>query len=191
MMKKFMDYIFPCIPVIFKSDYSLAESVHRLQSATNRSVFSSFFKQSAVGRVDEGKVRLQRVIPFFGNSFKPIFVGTFVKNDAGVILDGKWTTFLFARIFSYIWFAFIAVWTIVAAVGIIPTIIDSPTGCIYKFETYFPLIGVCFIVSGIYFNRFCWWLSRSDMDYLAKVISKSLSKESLNQEDTPDLKPVR
>jgi hypothetical protein len=95
-MKKMMVYIFPCIPASFKSDYTLEESVSNLRKATNRTVFSNLFKQSAVGRVDKTKVRLQRVIPFFGNSFKPIFVGNFVERDSGVFLDGKWTTFLFS-----------------------------------------------------------------------------------------------
>jgi hypothetical protein len=190
MIKKLVDYIFPCIPVSFKSAYTLEESIDHLRKSTNRTIFTTLFKQSAVGRVDEAKVRLQRVIPLFGNSFKPIFVGNFVVNNSGVFLEGNWTTFLFSKIFSYIWFSFVTICTILTTVTIAPTIIKSPIDSMFRFESYFPLIGVGFFVSGIFFNRFCWWFSRRDIDYLTRVISTALSKETLNQEDAPDQKTV-
>lgn len=45
----------------------------------------------------------------------------------------------------------------------------------------FPLIGVCFLAAGIALLRFCWWLSRKDMAFLASVIQLALSRGTSNE----------
>jgi hypothetical protein len=58
--------------------------VTRLQAATRRSAFGVLGQQAAAGPVGESRVRLQRVIPMVGNSFKPFFLGRFEARDDGV-----------------------------------------------------------------------------------------------------------
>ena len=79
-------------------------------------IFCSLFTQSAVGRVEKGRVRLQRVIPFFRNSFKPIFVGKFDDATGVVFLKGRFATFMFSRISMTIWFCFALIWSMIAAI---------------------------------------------------------------------------
>ena len=78
-IKRFFDFLYSDIPASFTSDFPLTVSVERLRERTNRTVFSALLRQAAVGPVTESRVRLQRVIPLFGNSFKPIFVGRFER----------------------------------------------------------------------------------------------------------------
>ena len=53
-----------------------------------------------------------------------------------------------------------------------------------KLTLLFPLYGLCFVVAGIAFLRFCSWLSRNDIPYLTSVIQRALSGEP-SQDPTP------
>ena len=77
MIRTLVGFIYSSISAEFKSTYGLSESVTRLRAATRRSAFGVFVQQAAVGPVGESSVRLQRVIPMVGNSFKPFFFGRF------------------------------------------------------------------------------------------------------------------
>ena len=166
------------VPASFPSFFPLTESVARLRARTGRSVFSSLFHESAVGPVSASRVRLQRVIPLFGNSFKPVFVGAFRHDHGRVVLEGRFTMFLFSKIFMTIWLAFALVWTMLA-VGIV--VARWPHVPAREGERVLaglvPLLGIGFFVLGIAFVRGCWWLSRRDIPYLAAVIQAALSPE--------------
>lgn len=87
----------------FKSAFGLSESVERLRAATRRSAFGVLAEQAATGPVKESRVRLQRVIPIVGNSFKPVFFGRFEVRDGSVYLTGRFTMFFFVKVFMTIW----------------------------------------------------------------------------------------
>ena len=106
--------LYPNFPASYRSDYPLNEAVGRLRGSVETNGFYALLKESAVGKVSERHVRLQRVIPFFGNSFKPIFVGMFRQKAEGVFLEGKFTTFMYSKIFMTLWFGFASLWTIAA-----------------------------------------------------------------------------
>jgi hypothetical protein len=161
----------------------MSESVLRLRAATKRSIFSCLIRQAAVGSVDESRVCLQRVIPFFGNSFKPIFVGKFRQTNSGVVLDGKFTLFMFSKIFLSIWFGGGILIPIIAMINTLLIYLYQPEKSASIDPTIFliPLICAGFIVIGILFLRFCWWLSRHDIDYLSKVITDALTPTEPNE----------
>ena len=165
MLTKVFDSLFGNVPVQFPSDFPLSESVARLRERTKRSVFVSLFERSAAGPVTESRVRLQRVIPFFGNSFKPIFVGAFTQSHGRVVLQGRFTMFLFSKVFMTTWLSFALVWTILAESLSVAR--DGPRSL--------PLVGLVFFAVGIGFIRGCWWLSRNDIAYLTSVIRAALS----------------
>ncbi len=177
MLKRFFSFLYGDIPARFPSDFSLSESVARLREGTKRSIFSALLRQAAVGRVTASRVRLQRVIPFFGNSFKPIFVGTFTESHGRVVLEGRFTMFLFSKVFMTVWLAFAVVWTLLAAFAVIMAVSDNPGKLGGQPMTLlFPLVGVAFFVAGVAFVRFSWWLSRKDMTFLEPVIRQALSR---------------
>jgi hypothetical protein len=165
MLTRVFNFLFGNVPVQFPSDFPLSESAARLRARTKRSVFVSLFERSAAGPVTESRVRLQRVIPFFGNSFKPIFVGAFTQRHGRVVLQGRFTMFLFSKVLMTIWLSFALVWAILAE--FLSVAHDGPKSL--------PLVGFVFFAAGIGFIRGCWWLSRNDMAYLTSVIRSALS----------------
>ena len=177
MIKKLDTFLFGNIPFSCESKYSLEESVVCLRKNIKRSVFSSLFKQKAAGKVSASKVSLQRVIPFFGNSFKPIFVGKFQERKGKVYLEGKFTTFLFSKIFMTVWFSFALLWTALAFIQIVQKFATQADRLFVELFL-FPLGGIAFIGIGVLFIKFCWKLSAKDIGYLKKVIVEALVKDS-------------
>jgi hypothetical protein len=177
MVKRFFSFLYRDIPARFPSDFALTESVERLRARTGRSVLSALFHQSAVGPVNESRVRLQRVIPLFGNSFKPIFVGRFHQSQGRAVLEGRFTMFLFSKVFMTVWLAFALVWTITSAVAALRAV---GRGHAKPMAMLFPLVGVLFFLTGVGFVRCCWWLSRNDMAFLGSVIRAALQHGTSN-----------
>jgi hypothetical protein len=124
-------------------------------------------------------VRLQRARPFFGNSFKPIFVGAFRHHHGRVVLEGRFTMFLFSKVFMTVWLTLALAFTVVAVTVSLRTAADAP-GQRDVTALFLPLIPLGFLVLGIGFVRFCWWLSRNDMSYLAALIQEALSPRTAN-----------
>lgn len=177
LIKGIFNALYGDVPARFSSEFPLTESVARLRERTGRSIFASLFHESAVGPVTESRVRLQRVIPFFGNSFKPIFAGAFRQKQGRVFLEGRFTMFLFSKVFMTIWLTFALMWTIVAVLVVLRVVRDDPGRLGGGSATLlFPIIGLGFFVVGIVFIRFCWWLSRSDIAYLSSVIQQALAQ---------------
>jgi hypothetical protein len=177
MIKKLDTFLFGNIPFYCESEFSLEDSVSRLKNNTQRFVFSSLFKQKAAGKVCVSKVRLQRVIPFFGNSFKPILVGEFKEENGRVCLEGKFTTFLFSKIFMTVWFSFALLWTALAIIKFAQASADHTNRLPFE-ALLFPAVGIAFIGIGVLFIKLCWRLSINDIDYLKKVVVAALSKGS-------------
>jgi len=175
MVRRFFNFLFGDIPARFPSDFPLTVSVERLRARTRRTVFSALFRQAAVGPVTESRVRLQRVIPLFGNSFKPIFVGRFEQSQGHVVLAGRFTMFLFSKIFTTAWLAFALLWTTLAFAETLRSVSQNRAELQKDPMTLLsPLIGVLFFLAGIAFVRGSWWLSKSDMVFLSSVIEAAL-----------------
>jgi hypothetical protein len=183
MVKRLFNFLYGNVPVKFPSDFSLMASVERLRRRTKRTVFSALFRQAAVGPVSESRVRLQRVIPFFGNSFKPIFVGRFEHSEGRVVLKGRFTMFLFSKIFMTVWLAFALLLTVFAAATALQAVVQNQAQ-LQKDPTALlsPLIGVLFCLAGVAIVRGCWWWSRRDMAYLTSVIQTALREGASNSQ---------
>ena len=177
MIKKLDAFLFGNIPFSCESNFSLEESVIHLKENTKRSVFSSLFKQKAAGKVSASKVRLQRVIPFFGNSFKPILVGKFKEKNGKVYLEGKFTTFLLSKIFMTVWFSFALFGTALAIIQVARTFANQTDRLPFE-ALLFPVGGITFIGVGVLFIKLCWRLSVKDIGYLKKVVVEALTKGS-------------
>lgn len=178
-MRRLFDLLYGSVPTDFESAFALEESVARLVEATERSVFGSRTHQAAVGRVSKDRVSLQRVIPFFGNSFKPFYVGQFREANGRVVLTGRFTMHWWVKALMTFWFGFCALWT---GRAIMPLLTRDANAW------WFSIAGAGMFAAGIAFVAFCKWLSRNDIPWLAKVIHDALSKEppnSRSQSDAP------
>jgi hypothetical protein len=175
-IKHIAERVFRSIPTVFASDFTAQEAVTRLRNSTRRTVFAAFLTECAVGSVSQERVRLQRVIPFVGNSFKPIFVGSFVERNGRTMLEGHFTLFRTTKIFMTVWFAFVLLWTPLALVAVL-----SDVGSLRKQPDLLllPVAGVAFFFVGRVFLRFGWWVSRRDVEFLSAVISGALTRAQI------------
>jgi hypothetical protein len=173
MIKHIAERVYRSIPTVFASDFPAREAVLRLRNSTWRTVFAALLTECAVGSVDEDHVRLQRVIPFVGNTFKPVFVGSFVERNGRTTLEGRFTLFRATKIFMTFWFAFILLWIPIAIIAI-----ASHIGSLRKEPELLllPVGGVTLLFLGLVMLRFGWWVSRRDIDFLSAVISGALTR---------------
>ena len=177
LLSKILHEIFGGIPAQFTSAYSLQESIDRLQSRTKRKSFAGLFEPSTIGRVSAQKVRLQRVVPFVGNSFKPVFRGQFKCEADAVILEGEFTKFLVTRIFMGFWFGFGTLWVLASCFFALGMALAADTALDVFFALAFPLFGVAILALGYFGVRFGWQWNRGDIEFLSDVISRALSPE--------------
>jgi hypothetical protein len=172
-LRHLWEFVFVSVPARFPSDFSVNQSVERLRAHTKRTIFSALFRQAAVGPVSESRVRLQRVIPLFGNSFKPIFIGAFTLSQGRVVLEGRFTIYPAAKAFMCLWFSIgltIAAIALVLALKAIAEhrVSDGPAALLVPPGT------LALMLVGVGFVRGCWWLSRGDIPYLTAVIEAAL-----------------
>ena len=165
MIRWFVSLIYGSISVEWESAYGLEESVSRLRAATKRSVFSALAEPAAVGTVTESRVKLQRVIPMFRNSFKPFLIGQFVKRGEQVFLVGRLTMHGFVKVFMTVWFGFLVVFGLAAPFAQTPSRSAS-------FAFVFAPIAMCgFGVGLVWFGK---WLARNDAAWLADVVKRAI-----------------
>jgi hypothetical protein len=150
-----------------ESDYSLAESVERLASATRRPSLATMSPEAAVGRVDARRVRLVRVIPFVRNSFKPVFTGAFEDTDGRVLLRGSFGVHGSVKVFLCLWFGALLA---LALFGGWRAAHDGSDA--WKFSLFcagMMLFGVGLVALGR-------WFARNDEAWLSNVIRGALTR---------------
>jgi hypothetical protein len=155
--------LYESTPVEFSSAFGLEESVERLRTATKRSVFSALSETAAVGKVSEKSVRLQRVIPMIGNSFKPFFLGRFQSSEGKVLLVGRFTMLPIVKVFMTFWFGSLALVSLGLLFGLNSTM---PVPAVFG-----PLVMVGGGVAMVAFGK---WLARNDVAWLSKLIEGAL-----------------
>jgi uncharacterized membrane protein len=153
-------------PVEFESDYPLDESVARLSSATQRARDRASREQAAVGRVDERKVVLVRVIPFVNNSFKPVFTGRFEETGSRVVLRGSFGMHVSVKVFACVWFGGLVAFTVLLALRARD---GSDAGKMALFCA--GMAG-----AGVLLFAFARWFARNDPAWLSAVIRGALSR---------------
>jgi hypothetical protein len=166
MFRWFVCLLYDSTPTEFRSAYGLAESVERLSAATKRSVFSALAETTAVGKVSEKVVRLQRVIPMVGNSFKPFFIGHFeVRGDVAVLI-GKFTVLPLVKMFMSFWFGMCGLFAGVVLLGGFKP--QDPNA------TFFLLRPFLMIAGGIALVAAGKWFARNDAAWLSQLIAAAL-----------------
>lgn len=165
MVPWLFQFLYGSVPVRFRSPYFIDEAIASLSKVVKPSVLSSFSGQCAVGTVSQTKVRVERVIPFVGNAWKPVFYGTFSTGEAGTVLEGAFRFSAFTRIFMSIWFSLIVFSTLLATV----TILRNSPG-----DLWFPLAGVGMFAVGVAMARVGKWFARNDVAWLTQLIAQEL-----------------
>jgi len=138
--------------------------VARLKAATKSWSLFRVAEQAAVGRVSETRVSLRRVIPMFGNSFKPVFTGRFGQANGQVVLTGRFGLSWFVKLFMAYWFGFCALFVLVS----LPAAAQGSAAAVT------PLAGVGMFALGLGMTRLFAWFSRGDPAWLTQVIRTAL-----------------
>lgn len=160
MIKRLGGLLYGSIPAEFKSAFGLAESAERLRAATRRSAFGVLAQQAATGPVSETRVRLQRVIPLIGNSFKPFFFGRFEVRSDAVYLTGRFTMLPFVKVFMTVWLGGVAFGIVAAAAQL--AILQAVLPALGMFAAGIALVGL---------GK---WFARNDVAWLSNVIQEAL-----------------
>jgi hypothetical protein len=178
VIRNLLDFIYSSTPAEFKSAFGMSESVTRLRTATRRYAFGVRAEQSAAGPVGESRVRLQRVIPMVGNSFKPFFFGRFEARSDGVYLTGRFTMLGFVKTFMTIWLGGV----LVLGTAFAFTVVNQRSG------GWVPALGALgMFPAGIALVGLGKWFSRNDVAWLSNVIGNALGGPVVIQ--APELLP--
>ena len=167
MFQWFWRLLYESTPVEFRSAFGLAESVERLRAATKRSAFSSLGETAAVGKVSERGVRLQRVIPMVGNSFKPFFVGRFEVRDGVTVLAGRFGLLTTVKVFMTFWLGM----AFLFAGGVLLGKFSSPNP-VPPFLAFQPFLMLGFGIALVAVGKS---LARNDVAWLSNVIEGALA----------------
>ena len=165
MIRTLLGFIYSSIPAEFKSTYGLTESVTRLRAATRRSAFGVLGQQAAAGPVSESRVRLQRVIPMVGNSFKPFFFGRFEVRGEEVYLTGRFTMLGLVKAFMTFWFGSVLAFGVALAIYAIN---------IHGGHWLPALSGLVMFGAGVGLVGFGKWLARNDVAWLSNIVRTAL-----------------
>jgi hypothetical protein len=169
MIRWFLDLLYGSVCAEWESAYPLQESVARLRAGTLKSVFSALAEPAAVGTVTEARVKLQRVIPMVGNSFKPFFIGRFVERGERVFLTGRFTMLLMTKVFMSLWLGLLACVSITALVSMLAAPAEKPG----RFSLVLgPLLMMAL---GIGMLRLAKWFCRNDVEWLTNVVRRAIS----------------
>lgn len=165
MISWFLDFLYGSRYAQFESQYSLHEAAFRLAGEVKPSRSSRVSEPCAVGTVTEKEVLIYRETPYFRNSWKPIFVGSFECNGNKTILKGKFRFSTWKVLSTLFVFLFIAVWTLRATDAVISN---------SSKDLSFPLAGVAMFGFNTAMILYGKWSARKDVDCLSKVISAAL-----------------
>jgi hypothetical protein len=166
MFRWFWRLLYESTPAEFRSTHGLEESVERLRAATKRSVFSSLSETAAVGKVSEQSVRLQRVIPMVGNSFKPFFIGRFEIREGVTVLTGRFSLLTIVKVFMTFWLGM----AFVFAGGVLLGHFSSPNP-VSPFLAFQPFLMLGFGIALVAMGK---WFARNDVAWLSSVIQRAL-----------------
>jgi hypothetical protein len=166
MLRWFVCLLHDSTPVEFLSAYGLAESVDRLSAVTKRSVFFALEETTAVGKVSEKIVRLQRVIPMVRNSFKPFFVGHFEVRGDVTVLIGKFTMLPLAKVFMSFWFVMCGLFAGAVLLGRFKP--EGPNATFFLLQPFLMIGGgIALVAAGK-------WFARNDAAWLSELIATAL-----------------
>ncbi len=161
-----MRLLYDSTPAEFRSAYRIAESVERLSAATKRSVFSALGETTAVGKVSEKVVRLQRVIPMVGNSFKPFFIGHFEVRGEETVLIGQFTMLPLVKVFMSFWFGMCGLFAGAALLGGLKP--EGPNATFFLLQPFLMIGGgIALVAAGK-------WFARNDVAWLSELIATAL-----------------
>ena len=166
-LKKFFGKQYVCFP----SKQGKARALKKLQN-TIHSEWTLFpMKQGIHGSADEKRVTVHRVIPFFRNSFIPVFIGEIQAHENGCELKGYFSGHFFSRVFMVIWFSAVSVLGIPFIAMEINAIFNG--GDLESIKLWgFSVLALWGF--GYLLIKLGMWFARNDIDYISSHLRENL-----------------
>jgi len=166
MFRWFVRLLYDSTAAEFRSAYGLVESVEHLSAATKRSAFSALGETTAVGKVSEKVVRLQRMIPMVHNSFKPFFIGHFEIRDDVTVLVGNFTMLPLVKVFMSFWFGMCGLFAGAVLLGGFKP--QGPNAAFFLLQPFLMIgAGIALVAAGK-------WFARNDAAWLSELVATAL-----------------
>ena len=160
-MKWIFDFLYGTEQFQIEFDVPIDVAVTNLQSRVSGPVLSLLGSEGMVGQVSNHRVKLQRVIPMVGNSFKPFLIGSFSTSGNKTVLSGVFRFHRIVQAFLTFWFTFSALLIVLLSV----TAFANPA------ESWFvPFFGVLFLAGGVAMVNIGRWFARNDKEWLKRNI---------------------
>jgi len=160
-MKRIFDFLYGTEGFQIEFDVPIDVAVANLQSRVSGSVLSLLGSEGMVGQVSNHTVKLQRVIPMVGNSFKPFLIGSFSTRGNKTVLSGVFRFHRLVQAFLTFWFAFSALFIVLLSVAAFA----NPSEI-----WFFPLFGIMFLGGGVAMVNIGRWFARNDKEWLKRNI---------------------
>ncbi len=168
-MNKFGQLIYGSESLELSFEVTIDKAVERLGQKVSRTFLSRLTSQGMVGFASIENTRIERVLPFLRNSFKPVFVGSFRTVGDQTVLSGVLRLHRSVQVFMTFWFGFIALQVIAAPF----------TASAYPDEAWqVPLVGVLMFAFGIGLLKSGKRFSRNDKQWLVENITSAINQNS-------------
>jgi hypothetical protein len=120
------------------------------------------------------------VKPFFGNSFRRVFVGEFRHHADSVVLEGKFAIPLFGRVFMGIWFGFGVSWVALSSVMAVATAFAVREHPDWSATLVMPFFGIAVLALGYLGVHLSSRWASADIEFLSGVIAQALDSERMS-----------
>ncbi len=175
MWKFFEELLFYKHLICIHSSFGTQESVRRLSKEV-RWPIPNLFGQCLFGTVKEKKIKIRRVIPFVGNSYAPVFYGSFVERNGATVLQGYFAISLFDRIFHGVWLGFCLLFIpLFLAASLFGKV--SPSSPTHTRELLlFGLAPIGMLLIFVAFVQLGKWFARNDAAWIEEHMTKVLNE---------------
>lgn len=168
MKRALIDFIFgPRRHVQFVTRLPVDTAVNHLADRVETSRWAQLFHQHVYGRVSANSVYLERVTPFFSNSWRPVFEGRFEDHPDGTLLVGSFGTATATRRIILFAIAFCMLWTVGAGWSVVS--IPQP-----GLPFWFPIGGIGMAGIVVLMSRAAAASSSGDVEWLTDRVQEAL-----------------
>jgi hypothetical protein len=177
--------------IVLHSALPPAEFEARLHSVVDR---ETWWKQAFVffsgdnpvtGKFRGNRMRLSRKRYFFNNGFARMFYARYEAESGGVRIEGHFDVHPFSQWFMRVWLGFVILISVVRYSGLV--LGTRSLGDLSGVDLM--LLG--FVLYGIFFPRFCQWMSRGGEQFILDYLEENLTvRRSGKDSDLPILDSV-
>jgi hypothetical protein len=165
--------------IVLHSALPLVEFEARLHSVVdrergwNQGIFGLFFGDNPVtGKFTDDRFRLNRRRYFFHNSFARMFYARYAAEAGGVRIEGHFDVYPSMKWFMRVWLGFAIFFSVVAYSSLVKGLVLGTRS--FGDLSGLDLIPLGFVLYGVFFPRFCQWISSGSEQFILDYLEENL-----------------